>query len=134
MLSKQVLRWLVVVAAVAAIGLLYVSPAYSQGKEEAKTETKAATKTEMSSYLVVSPHTPEECLAALDGVAAAGKDDLNNWYWGCMVGDHTGYEIVKAASEADALKNVPESLRTKARAMKLNKFTAEQIASMHEMK
>jgi hypothetical protein len=90
------------------------------------------TKIETATYLITSPHTAEECLSALDEIAASGKKALDNWQWGCMAGDHTGYEMLQASSEAEALKTVPENLRAKAKATKLNKFTAEQVASLHE--
>ncbi len=125
MMTKYPLRWLFVVGAIALLAAVYAFPLQSQGKEGAKTETAA--------FLVVSPHTAEECLAALDQIAATGKDALNNWYWGCMEGDHTGYEIVQATTSTEALKIVPESLRAKAEATRLNKFTAEQVASFHKM-
>lgn len=83
-------------------------------------------------YLVISNHNADECLKALDGVAAIGKDVLKKYDWGCMAGDHTGYITVKAQNEEEALKVVPESLRSKARAIKLNKFTPEEIKAFHE--
>jgi hypothetical protein len=111
--------------AVLTLAVLFILPASAIGGDE--------TKAEMSAYLVNSPHTAEECLGALDEVAASDKNALDNWYWGCMDGDHTGYEIVQASSRTEALKVVPENLRAKAKATKLNKFTAEQVASMHKM-
>jgi hypothetical protein len=109
-----------------ALVVLFALPASVMAGDEAKTET--------ATYLVTSPHTPEECLAALDEFAASGKNALDNWYWGCMDGDHTGYEFVQATSETEALKSVPENLREKADATMLSKFTAEQVASFHKMK
>ena len=97
-------------------------------KEDAKPATMA-----MSRYLVFSPHTQEECLAALDAAAAHGKDSLAQWDWGCMSGDHTGYMFTMASSEGEALKMVPEPVRAKARVVKVSKFTAEEIQSFHKM-
>ncbi len=88
----------------------------------------------MEKYLVESKHTQEECLRALDEVLAKGSDVLNRMEWGCMAGDHTGYSIVDARSESDALQIVPSFLRGKARAVKLNKFTPDQIRSFHQKK
>ncbi len=88
----------------------------------------------MEKYLVESKHTQEECLRALDEVLAKGSDVLNRIEWGCMAGDHTGYSIVDARSESDALQIVPMFLRGKARAVKLNKFTPDQIRSFHQKK
>ena len=113
-------------SAIIAIAFLLAFPAMSRAGDETKTET--------ASYLVSSPHTAEGCLAALDEFVASDKGALDNWYWGCMDGDHTGYEIVQATSKDEALKVVPKSLRTEAKAVKLNKLTAEQVASFHKSK
>jgi hypothetical protein len=51
-----------------------------------------------------------------------------------MSGDHTGYVIVEAGSESEARENVPSFLRGKARIVKVDKFTPEQIKSFHQMK
>ncbi len=89
----------------------------------------------MERYIVESKHTREECLRALDEVLAKGPDVLNKIEWGCMAGDHTGYSIVEAGSDSEALqKIVPAFLRGKARAVKLNKFTPDQIRSFHQKK
>jgi hypothetical protein len=97
-------------------------------KEDAKAAAAATSR-----YLVISPHTKEECLTALDGAAALGKEALARWEWGCMSGDHTGYEFVEVSGDAEALKTVPEPVRAKARAVKLSQFTAEQITAFHQM-
>ena len=88
----------------------------------------------MEKYFVESKHTPEECLRALDEVLEKGAETLNKFEWGCMAGDHTGYSIVEARSDSDALGIVPVFLRGKARAIKLNKFTPDQIRSFHQKK
>ncbi|APH38905.1 hypothetical protein [Methanohalophilus halophilus] len=86
----------------------------------------------MTKYLVESPHTAEECLEALDETLALGSDILDQYYFGCRVDVHVGWAIVDAESEAEALGNVPVSLRDKARAVKVEKFTPEQIQKEHE--
>jgi hypothetical protein len=105
------------------MGLLLASPG--------RAEKKAMSGATMSRYLIISPHTAEECLTALDAVSAQGEEKLNSWDWGCKAGDHTGYTVVQAESQEAALKSVPESLRKKARAIKLNKFTMDEIKSFH---
>ena len=89
-------------------------------------------KAGMSMYLVMAPHTSEECLTALDEFSKAGPKTLAMWDFGCGSGDHTGYCMVKAASEEEALSKVPAEMRDKAKAVKVNKFTAAQIAEMHK--
>src|SRR5437867_11924301 len=100
---------------------LMVVAASVHAADAAKSDAKAA-KPAMSRYLVSAPHTEEECLQTLDNVKAMGPNELRKWDFGCMDGDHTGYMIVMAASSEDALKNVPEPVRAKARAVKVHKF------------
>ena len=95
---------------------------------------KAAAKPAMSHYMVISPHTPEECLKTLDDGSAMGADQLKMWRWGCASGDHTGYLMVMAANETDALSKVPATIRDKAKAIKVDAFTPAQIKAMHEKK
>jgi hypothetical protein len=83
-------------------------------------------------YLLIMPHTPEQCVAALDAMEAASPELLAKTDWGCMAGDHTGYLVVHAASQQAALNMVPPNERVGARAIKLNKFTPEQIKSFHQ--
>ncbi len=94
-------------------------------------DTRAAAEPGATSYLIVSPHTKAECVAALDAVAAKGDAALGQYDWGCMSGDHTGYLKVQASSEQEALAQVPETIRSKAKAIKLNKFTVDQVKSFH---
>lgn len=101
-------------------------------EESTGVKTAAPAKVETFKYLVISPHTPEGCLKAMDEVSAMGPGALEKFDFGCMEGDHTGYAIVRAASANEALKVVPDSLRAKARAVKLHKFTAMELKALHE--
>lgn len=85
----------------------------------------------MGRYFVESPHTPQECLRALDEILEKGDDALARYEWGCMTGDHTGYAIVEAGNELEARESIPEFLAGKARVVKLNRFTPEQIREFH---
>ena len=86
----------------------------------------------MDKYLIRSPHTPEDCLRALDEIVEKGANTLGKYDWGCMAGDHTGYAVVEAGSEGEAAGVIPAFLRGKARVVKLNKFTPEQIREFHK--
>jgi hypothetical protein len=121
-------------AAVALFLSLAVS-GYAQTNYPAKSGMdKKATmpKTQTYEYLVISPHTPDQCLTVLDDVSALGKDVLAKYDWGCMYGDHTGYIKVQAANEEEALKVVPEAIRSQAHAYRVGKFTRDQIAMIHK--
>ncbi|MEK6561126.1 MAG: hypothetical protein AABZ07_05260 [Nitrospirota bacterium] len=85
----------------------------------------------MERYVVESPHSKEECLKALDEMLAEGPSILNKFDWGCTVGDHTGYAIIDADNETEAKGLVPSFIRSKARIVKVGKFTPEQIRSFH---
>ncbi len=117
-------RLIVPVVLVGCIAALLMGSAAS-GKD-------ATGKAGTSRYLVISPHTPEECLKALDEVSAMGASTLKMYDFGCKAGDHTGYLIVNAATEEEALAKVPASIRDKARAVKLSKFTSDEIKKLHE--
>jgi hypothetical protein len=82
-----------------------------------------------SDYLIISPHTPAECDAALNETEQLGS--LSQFEWGCRQGDHTGYAIVRATSKEEALSVVPSSLREKARVVKVERFTAADLKAMH---
>ena len=83
-------------------------------------------------YLVSTPHTAAECLAALDEFVATDEKLLETMDWGCRDGDHTGYARLHAASAAEAISRLPQNQRAKAKAVRLGKFTPEQIKSFHE--
>ena len=83
-------------------------------------------------YFIESPHTSEECLDTLDGILAQGSDLLAKYDWGCGVGDHTGYAIVEAASEAAAREAIPSFLRAGARVGSVGKLTPAQVQALHK--
>ncbi len=86
----------------------------------------------MQSFLIVSPHTAEECLKTLDFLLAAGY--LTHFKWACPSGEHTGYAIVEAENENEALLAVPTFVRPKARVVELVSFDTNAIKSMHNKK
>ena len=111
--------------------MLMAASAFAQG-EMAKPAMKAkpAMPMMMSTFLIESPHTEEECMAVMEDVAKAKQ--LGSWDWGCMAGNHTAYRMVKAKDEAAALAMVPESVRGKAHAYKLGKMTPAMLEGAHK--
>ncbi|HEX9655602.1 MAG TPA: hypothetical protein VGB89_01655 [Bacteroidota bacterium] len=85
----------------------------------------------MDRYLVVSPHTDEDCKNALKQVLAAGY--LTHFEWGCMDGDHTGWVILEAENAKEALMVVPTGQRASAKAIKLAKFSQADVEKMHHI-
>lgn len=82
-------------------------------------------------FLVESPHTKEECLRELDGIAAEGSDVLGKFNWACKSGEHTGYAILEAKDESAARGYVPEVVRERARVHPVDTFTPKDIERMH---
>ena len=85
----------------------------------------------MPQFMIEAPHTKEECLAALDEMKDDEPEVLDQTWFGCMAGDHTGWTTVEARSEAEARGMLPDFLRDKARVVEVNKITPEQIESFH---
>ncbi len=84
----------------------------------------------MERYLVESTHTAEDCHHIVEQFIIHGY--IINFDWGCLAGVHTGWAIVDAENEFDAKLTVPWRLRSKARAVRLCKFTPESIEAQHE--
>lgn len=83
----------------------------------------------MDRFIVISPHTVEDCKQALKEVHAAGY--ITHFDWGCKGGDHTGWAVLEAENSDQALLVVPALQRHKARAVKLVKFSPSDVVNMH---
>jgi len=83
-------------------------------------------------YLIISSHTVEQCMASMDDLKTKGNDFLSNTFWGCHSGDHTAYVIVNAENETAARNTLPASAKDNAKVIMVEKFTVEQIESMHK--
>jgi hypothetical protein len=68
-------------------------------------------------FIVVSPHTADECEKLFRDIAAAGY--RTHVDFGCKDGDHTGYCFLEATSHEQALMLVPALIRDKAKAIRL---------------
>jgi len=84
----------------------------------------------MNSYLVESQHAPEDCRHVVDQFIIHGH--INNFDWGCVAGVHTAWAMIEAEDESQALLTVPVRLRSKARAVRLNKFTPQTVEEQHQ--
>ncbi len=84
----------------------------------------------MDRYMIETLHTAQDCQRLVDEIRAMGY--LRNFDWGCDSDVHTGWAIIEAESEAEARLVVPPLVRGKARVIKLNKFSANEIRSLHE--
>jgi hypothetical protein len=86
----------------------------------------------MARYIIQDSHQVEDCLKLLDAFMRAGAHYLTNAEWGCSDGDHTAWIVVDADSDEDARHMVPPVIRSRARIVRLNRFTPEQIRAFHE--
>ncbi len=83
-------------------------------------------------YFLQGEHTPEQCLNALDKLADKAPQTLESMSFSCMSGEHKAYGFVEASSESDALGRIPADLRGGTRAIKVDRFTPEQIRAFHQ--
>jgi len=83
----------------------------------------------MPKFLVVSNHTGDDCIKALQETLAIGY--LTHFQWGCKDGEHTGWAILEAESKAQAIMSVPTFLRAEARVILLTQFDPEKVRKMH---
>ncbi len=84
----------------------------------------------MPDFVIESPHTVAECLAALD--QAVRDHTLDTFRFGCAHGDHTAYAIVSASSEEEARRIVPEVVRAKAHVRPVGLVTEQQVREYHQ--
>lgn len=80
----------------------------------------------MERFLIISPHTEKNCSDALKQVLYTGY--ITHFDWGCADGEHTGWAIIETK---EATMVVPPTQRSNAKAIRLNKFSPEQIKGMH---
>ena len=83
----------------------------------------------MDRYLVILPHTSEDCRKVLKQIESIGA--ITHFDWGCKDGDHTGYVLLEAESKPQALMVVPTLERHQARVIKLNRFSPEEVRAIH---
>jgi hypothetical protein len=89
-------------------------------------------KSGKATYLIETKHTQEECLAALDAINEKDKNLLTKLNWGCPEGNHTGYMMVEAKSENEAVEDLPAELKEDMKVYKLVQVTPKQIEEYHK--
>lgn len=83
----------------------------------------------MERYLIISPHTVEDCKKAIREVTATGY--ITHFDWGCNDGEHVGWAIIEADNSKEALLVVPTFQRGAAKVVKLTRFGPEDITAAH---
>lgn len=81
----------------------------------------------MKKYLIFSPHNAEDCSKVVKQTLAIGY--LTHFYWGCKSGDHTGYAILEAENEQEALLSIPTMIREKGKAVGIVQFDPREVDS-----
>jgi len=79
----------------------------------------------MQKFMIISPHTHEECTMVVKQTLAIGY--LTHFWWGCKSGDHTGYAMIEANDADEALLSIPTMIRKKGRAIGLVQFDPEKV-------
>ncbi len=79
----------------------------------------------MPLFLVMSPHTKEDCNKVVKLTLAIGY--LTHFYWGCKSGDHCGYAMIEAENEKEALLSVPTVIRNKGKAIGIVQFDPKDV-------
>lgn len=87
-------------------------------------------ETRMDRYIVMIPHTVEDCVNALKQIEAIGT--ITHFDWGCKDGEHTGWAIIEADNKSEAMLSVPTMQRNKAQVIRLNRFSPEDIRALHQ--
>ena len=83
----------------------------------------------MDRFIIIAPHTAEGCTKTLQQVEAMGY--ITHFDWGCKDGEHCGWAIIEAENAKQALLVVPSFDRHLAKAVKLTKFSPEDVRSAH---
>jgi len=118
---KRVLSFLLVAAALTTASVMAHSADVAKPAKAGK-----------SKYLVIAPHTAEQCLTALDEINSMNPKSLAAWDFGCKSGDHTAYMTVSATSDDAVKAMLPASMRDQAKIIKLSKFTAADLKMAHQ--
>ena len=79
----------------------------------------------MQKFLIISPHTHEECTMVIKQTLAIGY--LTHFYWGCKSGDHTGYAMIDAENANEALLSIPTIIRNKGKAIGIVQFDPKVV-------
>ncbi len=83
----------------------------------------------MAKFLIEVPHEPEarECALAVQVFLTTGSHFLKKADWGCKDGEHKGWIIVELDNKDEARNILPPNYRSKAKIVRLNKFSVEEI-------
>ena len=81
----------------------------------------------MKKYIIISPHTAEDCKMAVKHFREHHAGFLTHFEWGCYDNDHTAYAFIDADSHEAAKLTVPPLFRDKAKAIMLTNFDPKKM-------
>lgn len=83
----------------------------------------------MARFLIEVPHGAEakECALAVKVLLSSGSHYLTNAEFGCLDDDHKAWIIIEADSKDEARFIIPPAYRSRAKIVKLNKFSLAEI-------
>ncbi len=87
----------------------------------------------MSKFMIHSTHTDEECSKALREFWKNNPKLLEETFFGCLGGDHSGWTIVEASSESEARNKLQNLQLSEIHVVKVDKFTPGQLKFVHEV-
>jgi hypothetical protein len=80
----------------------------------------------MDRYIVISPHTAEDCKMAVKQFRQYNPGFLTHFEWGCADNDHTAYVIINAEDHDNARMSVPPIFREKTKVTRLINFDPKE--------
>lgn len=83
----------------------------------------------MYRYIIESPHSAHDCNRVMEQTINMGY--ITHYDWGCESGIHTGWVIIEAENEDEALLSVPSFVRHEVKAVRLNKFSPDMFEKKH---
>ncbi len=83
----------------------------------------------MARFLIEVPHEDKtrECALAVKILLSSGSHYLTHAEFGCLDGEHKAWIIVDVDSKEDAQFAIPVAYRSRAKIVKLNKFSLQEI-------
>ncbi len=76
----------------------------------------------MKKYMVISPHTSEDCKKAVKEFRQYNAGFFTHFEWGCYDNDHTAYAMIEAENHENAKMSVPALFREKTKVIRLTNF------------
>jgi hypothetical protein len=88
----------------------------------------------MPKYLIEVPHDAEkrECALAIQAFMKTGSPFMSQVDWGCSDGEHKAWIIIEVENKKDAYYIVPPAYRSRAKIVKLTKYTIAEIENVLE--